>query len=130
MFCSVAMSTYNGERFLAEQLSSICAQTRPVDEIVVSDDGSSDGTLRILDDFRLAHPQIHWKILSSAENHGFRESFLRALKACGGDLIFLCDQDTAGRPARSKPCCATSRPTPPCSPSSPISRPSTRTETF
>ena len=43
MFCSVAMSTYNGERFLAEQLSSICAQTRPVDEIVVSDDGSSDG---------------------------------------------------------------------------------------
>ena len=36
MFCSVAMSTYNGERFLAEQLSSICAQTRPVDEIVVS----------------------------------------------------------------------------------------------
>ena len=81
MFCSVAMSTYNGERFLAEQLSSICAQTRPVDEIVVSDDGSSDGTLRILDDFRLAHPQIHWKILPSAENHGFRESFLRALKA-------------------------------------------------
>ncbi len=71
MFCSVAMSTYNGERFLAEQLSSICAQTRPVDEIVVSDDGSSDGTLRILDDFRLAHPQIHWKILPSAENHGF-----------------------------------------------------------
>ena len=58
MFCSVAMSTYNGERFLAEQLSSICAQTRSVDEIVVSDDGSSDGTLRILDDFRLAHPQI------------------------------------------------------------------------
>ena len=100
MFCSVAMSTYNGERFLAEQLSSICAQTRPVDEIVVSDDGSSDGTLRILDDFRLAHPQIHWKILSSAENHGFRESFLRALKACGGDLIFLCDQDDRWAPGK------------------------------
>ena len=100
MFCSVAMSTYNGERFLAEQLSSICAQTRPVDEIVVSDDGSSDGTLRILDDFRLAHPQIHWKILPSAENHGFRESFLRALKACGGDLIFLCDQDDRWAPGK------------------------------
>ncbi len=100
MFCSVAMSTYNGERFLAEQLSSICAQTRPVDEIVVSDDGSSDGTLRILDDFRLAHPQIRWKILPSAENHGFRESFLRALKACGGDLIFLCDQDDRWAPGK------------------------------
>ena len=100
MFCSVAMSTYNGERFLAEQLSSICAQTRPVDEIVVSDDGSSDGTLRILDDFRLAHPQIHWKILPSAENRGFRESFLRALKACGGDLIFLCDQDDRWAPGK------------------------------
>ena len=100
MFCSVAMSTYNGERFLAEQLSSICAQTRPVDEIVVSDDGSSDGTLRILDDFRLAHPQIRWKILPSTENHGFRESFLRALKACGGDLIFLCDQDDRWAPGK------------------------------
>lgn len=100
MFCSVAMSTYNGERFLAEQLSSICAQTRPVDEIVVSDDGSSDGTLRILDDFRLAHPQIRWKILPSAENHGFRESFLRTLKACGGDLIFLCDQDDRWAPGK------------------------------
>ena len=100
MFCSVAMSTYNGKRFLAEQLSSICAQTRPVDEIVVSDDGSSDGTLRILDDFRLAHPQIRWKILPSAENHGFRASFLRAIQACSGEILFLCDQDDRWAPGK------------------------------
>ena len=48
----------------------------------------------------MAHPQIHWKILPSAENHGFRESFLRALKACGGDLIFLCDQDDRWAPGK------------------------------
>lgn len=102
MFCSVAMSTYNGERFLAEQLSSICTQTRPVDEIVVSDDGSSDGTLRILEEFRLAHPKIHWNVLTSSENHGFRASFLRALKECRGDLIFLCDQDDIWVPDKVK----------------------------
>lgn len=100
MFCSVAMSTYNGERFLAEQLASICAQTHPVDEIVVSDDGSADGTLRILEEFRLAHPEIRWNVLTSAQNHGFRASFLRAIRACSGELIFLCDQDDIWAPEK------------------------------
>lgn len=75
MFCSVAMSTYNGEHFLAEQLSSICAQTRPVDEIVVSDDGSSDGTLRILDDFRLAHPRFTGKFCPPRRITAFARAF-------------------------------------------------------
>ena len=100
MFCSVAMSTYNGERFLAEQLASVCTQTRPVDEIVVSDDGSSDGTLRILDEFRRAHPEIRWHVLTSEQNHGFRASFLRAIRACSGEILFLCDQDDRWAPGK------------------------------
>lgn len=93
MQCSVAMSTYNGERFLPEQLASICAQTHPVDEIVISDDGSSDRTLEIIEEYRKANPQIRWNVLTAAQNQGFRKSFRRAISHCEGELIFLCDQD-------------------------------------
>lgn len=93
MRCSVAMSTYNGEAYIAEQLDSIFAQTRPVDEIVISDDGSSDQTLSILETFRQQHPEIDWVLLPAEQNQGFRASFRRALTHCSGDLILLCDQD-------------------------------------
>ena len=93
MKCSVAMSTYNGEKYLGAQLESIFAQTRPVDEIVISDDGSSDGTIAIIESFRAAHPDVRWNVMTSAENQGFRASFRRAIAACEGDVIFLCDQD-------------------------------------
>lgn len=93
MRCSVAMSTYNGAAYLAEQLDSIFAQTRPVDEIVISDDCSTDQTLAIVGDFQTKHPEIHWVVLPAEKNQGFRASFRRALTHCSGDLILLCDQD-------------------------------------
>lgn len=93
MLCSVAMSTYNGAKFLREQLDSIFSQTHPVDEIVVSDDASTDDTLNILDHYRRAHPEVAWNILPAQQNQGFRLSFRRALAHCTGELIFLCDQD-------------------------------------
>lgn len=93
MRCSVAMSTYNGSAFLEKQLNSIFHQSRQVDEIVISDDASSDQTLAIIESCRLSHPDIAWKVLTSEQNQGFRRSFRRALTHCSGDLIFLCDQD-------------------------------------
>ena len=48
----------------------------------------------------MAHPQIRWKILPSAENHGFRASFLRAIQACSGEILFLCDQDDRWAPGK------------------------------
>lgn len=93
MKCSVAMSTYNGELFLSQQLDSILAQTRPVDEIVISDDASSDKTMEILLGYQAANPKIEWKILPAQQNQGFRKSFRRAIMHCSGELIFLCDQD-------------------------------------
>ena len=98
MECSIAMSTYNGEKYLAEQLESIFAQTRLVDEIVISDDGSSDGTLAIIESFREAHADVKWNVMTSARNQGFRASFRRAIAACTGDVIFLCDQDDVWMP--------------------------------
>ena len=51
MKISVAMATYNGEKYIKEQLQSILQQTMPVDEIIISDDGSSDATLVYIDEF-------------------------------------------------------------------------------
>lgn len=100
MLCSIAMSTYNGSEFLARQLDSILSQTRPVDEIVISDDASADRTLEIIDRCRSAHPEIRWKVLASQHNQGFRMSFRRAIMHCTGDLIFLCDQDDVWLPGK------------------------------
>ncbi|RZK22253.1 MAG: glycosyltransferase [Flavobacterium sp.] len=58
MKTSVALCTYNGEKFLSEQLESIFRQSHVVDEIVVCDDGSTDGTLSILQAFQNDHPHI------------------------------------------------------------------------
>lgn len=93
MICSIAMSTYNGAKFLPEQLNSIMNQTRPIDEIVINDDASTDQTLEIIAQYQAAHPEIHWKVLTSETNQGWRLGFRRAASYCNGDLIFFCDQD-------------------------------------
>ena len=55
---SVVMCTYNGDRYLGEQLESILRQDYPVEEIIVQDDGSTDGTLELLDKYAQHYPQI------------------------------------------------------------------------
>lgn len=92
MKISIAMATYNGARYLREQLDSFVAQTLGPNELVVCDDGSSDDTLEILAEFRAAAPfdvQIH----RNAEKLGYAQNFSKALSLCGGDLVFLSDQD-------------------------------------
>lgn len=89
---SVAMATCNGERFLAEQLQSIALQTRPPDEVVLSDDASSDNTVAVARDFARSAP-FDVRILRTNERVGHPDNFFRAMKACTGDLIALADQD-------------------------------------
>jgi glycosyltransferase involved in cell wall biosynthesis len=89
---SVALCVYNGERFLAEQLASIEAQTLRVDELVVCDDGSTDNTLNILEKFsKKASFPIH--IHQNTKQLGSTKNFEKCLRLCKGDIIFLCDQD-------------------------------------
>lgn len=88
---SIALCTYNGERYLVEQLDSILAQTYPRLEIVISDDGSSDATPALLQDYARRDPRII--LLKNSRNLGFVKNFERALSACGGDYIALADQD-------------------------------------
>lgn len=89
---SVALCTYNGEKYIAEQLSSILNQTLPPDEIVVCDDCSSDNTINIVEQML-----CNWCgksiIVKNEYNLGFRKNFEKALLKCTGDFIFLSDQD-------------------------------------
>lgn len=92
MRISIAMATYNGERFLAEQLDSFASQTLLPVELVVCDDGSTDATLRIVDEFARRAPFIV-RIFRNETNLGWRDNFLKAARLCEGDWIAFADQD-------------------------------------
>jgi glycosyltransferase involved in cell wall biosynthesis len=97
MKISVAMTTFNGERYLAEQLGSIAAQTRLPDELVVHDDKSTDRSVELLHDFKRRAPfPVH--IVQNEKNLGFTANFGAALGHCEGELIFLADQDDSWFP--------------------------------
>ena len=92
MKLSVALCSYNGERFLGPQLRSIADQTRLPDELVVCDDRSTDATVSVLEEFaREAAFPVRIEVNSS--NLGSTRNFDRAISLCSGDVIALCDQD-------------------------------------
>jgi glycosyltransferase involved in cell wall biosynthesis len=96
---SVSLCTYNGAKFLSEQLASIAAQTRPPEELVLSDDGSTDGTIEIAEKFaRGASFQV--RILRQPVNLKVTQNFAAALAACRGEIIALCDQDDVWLPGK------------------------------
>jgi glycosyltransferase involved in cell wall biosynthesis len=88
----VAMCTYQGEKYLQEQLESIVAQERPPDEIVISDDDSTDGTRRILERFR-SRASFPVRLHVNHTRLGSTKNFESAIGLCEGDIIFLADQD-------------------------------------
>ncbi|WP_082442187.1 glycosyltransferase family 2 protein [Sphingomonas sp. Leaf257] len=94
---AVAMATYNGARYIREQLESIAAQTLPPVELVVSDDGSTDDTLAIVRAFAAQVP-FPVRILDKAERLGFADNFLHAAAACTAPLVALSDQDDVWLP--------------------------------
>lgn len=92
---SVALATYNGERFLRDQLDSIFSQTYGNFEVIASDDNSSDGTAVILAEYKKKH---RLKLIQNKTNAGFVKNFERALEHCSGDYIALADQDDIWHP--------------------------------
>jgi glycosyltransferase involved in cell wall biosynthesis len=91
----VAMCTYNGEKFVAEQIESILAQTLPPVLIHVFDDGSADRTLEILQEFAEKHPQI--KVFRNEERLGYNKNFEQAIASLETDYIAVSDQDDIWR---------------------------------
>lgn len=99
MRISVALCTYNGERFLRQQLASMADQDRPPDEVVVCDDGSTDETVSILEDFA-ANGHFPVRIHRNAQNLGSTKNFERAIGLCEGDVIATADQDDRWLPRK------------------------------
>jgi glycosyltransferase involved in cell wall biosynthesis len=102
---SVCVATYNGEKFIKEQIDSIINQLSNEDEIIISDDGSADKTLEILESYN----DERIKIFHHKNDKSFRgkrlatfyyvtQNFENALMKASGDYIFLSDQDDIWKP--------------------------------
>lgn len=96
---SVAMATYNGARFIAEQLTSLSAQEVLPFELVVCDDGSSDGTPEMVEAFAATAP-FPVRVYRNEQNLGYEENFLKAARLCEGDWVAFCDQDDVWLPTK------------------------------
>lgn len=86
---SVVLASYQGERFIGEQLDSILPQLAPEDEIVVSDDVSTDRTLEVI----AQRGDARIRVLANDLRVGCVANFQRAIEHCRGDTVFFCDQD-------------------------------------
>lgn len=88
---SVVMCTYNGEKYLREQLDSILRQTYPILELIVQDDCSTDHTCAIIEEYAAKYPFI--KLYRNEHQLGINPNFFSAMQRAQGDLIAISDQD-------------------------------------
>lgn len=105
---SIALCTYNGEKYLQAQLDSLLAQTRLPRQIVVRDDVSGDGTWGMLEAFGkvAAQKNVRVELHRNASNLGYVRNFSAALQDCDGDVVFLCDQDDVWHREKIERMCA------------------------
>ncbi|MEB3191639.1 MAG: glycosyltransferase [Snowella sp.] len=89
---SVAMATYNGEKYIAEQLESLSKQVLKPRELVICDDGSSDKTIKIIQEYASNSP-FPVNLHQNSVNLGFADNFLQAASLCQFEWIAFCDQD-------------------------------------
>ncbi len=85
---SVAMATYNGEKYIKEQIDSILKNLEDNDELIISDDGSKDRTLDIINSFKDKRIKVF-----EGPKKGIKQNFNNAIIHCSGEYIFLSDQD-------------------------------------
>lgn len=84
------MATYNGEKYIKEQINSILINLDKNDELVISDDGSKDNTVNIIEVFQKKDSRIK---LYDGPRKGVKQNFANAIEKCNGEYIFLSDQD-------------------------------------
>jgi glycosyltransferase involved in cell wall biosynthesis len=94
----ILLATYNGERFIAEQLDSIFRQTYPHFRIIVRDDGSSDKTKDILKTYAANYPPKIQVLEDDGKNAGATQNFARLLQYSNADYVAFCDQDDVWLP--------------------------------
>lgn len=94
MKISVCLATYNGEKYIKEQLYSILPQLNTSDEIIISDDNSTDTTLEVIK--KIIDPRI--KVFINKGVKGYSKNFENAINNAQGDILFVCDQDDVWMP--------------------------------
>ncbi len=100
MKLSIIISTYNGTKYISDQLESIRNQTRLPDEVLIYDDGSTDDTVRIIQDFIDKYSLSGWHLIRNEKNKGWKQNFKDGILSCQGDLIFPSDQDDIWLPTK------------------------------
>src|SRR5579862_2141853 len=103
MRVSVAMATYNGGPFLRDQLASLTSQTLLPFELVVSDDGSTDGTIAVIAEFARNAP-FAVRLLPVHQRLGYADNFLYAARHTSGELVAYCDQDDVWQEQKLERC--------------------------
>lgn len=93
MRVSVIMTTYNGEKYIYQQIDSIRKQTAKINEVIISDDCSTDGTVEIIEKYIEEYKLKNWKLYVNKKNLGWTRNFYQALRLASGDIIFCSDQD-------------------------------------
>lgn len=91
--CSVVMTTYNGAKYITQQMDSLRNQTRHFDEVIIMDDCSTDGTVSIVKKYIFDNHLDTWKVIQNETNNGWKKNFKLGFDLATGDLIFPCDQD-------------------------------------
>lgn len=103
MKTTAVIALYNGEKFIDQQLESILKQEMKVDEVIISDDGSKDNSIKIVSEFiSKNHLEGSWRIIINQVNKGYEKNFIETMKVANGDIIFLCDQDDIWAPNKIK----------------------------
>lgn len=93
---SIALCTFNGDKFIEEQIQSLLAQSYNHFEIIICDDNSSDLTTDIILSYSKHEPKI--KVFLNTSNLGFNKNFKKAISLCSGEFIAPCDQDDIWNP--------------------------------
>lgn len=98
---SVALCTYNGSKYVGEQLTSILGQTIKPSQIVISDDGSTDNTKEIVESI-LGPSMIDYIVVDNKPPHGVTSNFQNAIRLCTEPIIFTSDQDDVWLPKKAE----------------------------
>lgn len=89
---SVVISTYNGERYIVQQLNSINDQSQKADEVIIVDDCSTDNTLETVKKY-IEENGLDWTLRRNGANKGWQKNFMDAINSASGELVFISDQD-------------------------------------
>ena len=99
---SVVVTTYNGEKYILEQLDSIRTQSMAADEVIILDDGSKDNTVRVVEEFIQTHGLHSWKCIRNPVNMGWKANFKKGFDLAAHEFVFPCDQDDIWLPDKCR----------------------------